>query len=350
MKTVYFDETGNTGAALLDVEQPIFVLASVALKNDDAYQLLSGMQTTQASEIKFVSLRKTDKGQKALAAMIQSVVNGPAVARTIVVHKQYLALSKFVDLIVEPIAHGKGINIYKQGYNIALSNLLFASCPMICGELLFNDFLGSFVAMVRYGGRDRCTKFFECYIQMGNAANQEMLKDCFSEFEILQHFTEPRPLDLDPAILSIFFLITYWSDIYTEGFNIFHDDSKPVYAVRSTLQSFFAPNSASSNIGFDSRKFQFPLKAQSLEFVNSRSNPSIQLADLIAGATSYWAQRVANGESDEFSELLQDAGVKSLVGKVIWPTDDVTPEALGTVGFDGIDPIAFMTNYLQKRN
>ena len=48
--TVFFDEAGNTGAALTDTAQPVFVLASTNLTNEEAEKLLALVRTAQARE------------------------------------------------------------------------------------------------------------------------------------------------------------------------------------------------------------------------------------------------------------------------------------------------------------
>ena len=59
---VYFDESGNTGPALLDKNQPAFILASNNLSRIEAENLLSLVYSTQIKEAKFSKLKKTETG------------------------------------------------------------------------------------------------------------------------------------------------------------------------------------------------------------------------------------------------------------------------------------------------
>lgn len=49
------------------------------------------------------------------------------------------------------------------------------------------------------------------------------------------------------------------------------------------------PETKQSLIGYEKRKYMFPLKAREIKFENSRLDPRIQLADIIAGCISFWA-------------------------------------------------------------
>jgi hypothetical protein len=79
--TIYFDEAGNTGAHLLDPEQPVFTLASVDLSLDECRSLLDLVSTPQAKEAKFTSLRKSSAGRDRLLKFITSPMLTPARAK-----------------------------------------------------------------------------------------------------------------------------------------------------------------------------------------------------------------------------------------------------------------------------
>jgi hypothetical protein len=69
---IFFDEAGNTGAALIDPAQPVFVLASVDLTQEESAELLAVVQTPQAQKAKFSALRKSAAGQRRLLDFLGS--------------------------------------------------------------------------------------------------------------------------------------------------------------------------------------------------------------------------------------------------------------------------------------
>lgn len=67
MKTVAFDEAGNSGENLLDPEQPVFVLAAVCLEESEADSICStALGCGQATELKFAALRRRPRGQQTI--------------------------------------------------------------------------------------------------------------------------------------------------------------------------------------------------------------------------------------------------------------------------------------------
>lgn len=78
---VYFDEAGNTGAQLLDPEQPVFTLASVDFTDEECEQLLAIVRTPQATDAKFTALRKSASGQARLLNFIRSPLLTPSRAK-----------------------------------------------------------------------------------------------------------------------------------------------------------------------------------------------------------------------------------------------------------------------------
>jgi len=65
---VAFDETGNTGDNLLDPDQPVFVLASVQLPDEDTVRVLGD----PAGEIKFAKLKRSRVGERRILSILNS--------------------------------------------------------------------------------------------------------------------------------------------------------------------------------------------------------------------------------------------------------------------------------------
>lgn len=63
MAIIYFDESGNTGRQLADLDQPLFILGSCDFSAEECEQLLRPLRSRQAPEIHFKKLRKSGRGQ-----------------------------------------------------------------------------------------------------------------------------------------------------------------------------------------------------------------------------------------------------------------------------------------------
>jgi len=74
---IYFDESGNTGANLLDLSQPIFALGSCDFTERECEKLLVPLLSRGASEIKFVNLKRRASGQNKIIDLLQNKLVTP---------------------------------------------------------------------------------------------------------------------------------------------------------------------------------------------------------------------------------------------------------------------------------
>ena len=89
LATIYFDESGNAGENLLDKDQPAFTLASVFLDEGATDAIVAAVQAerrpgTAQNELKYSTLRKTARGQRALSAGLRAIT--PESAKVIEKH------------------------------------------------------------------------------------------------------------------------------------------------------------------------------------------------------------------------------------------------------------------------
>jgi hypothetical protein len=354
MSTIYCDEAGNTGANLLDPEQPFFILASNDFSADEANALLEHVRSIQGGEPKFSTLRRRPEG----VARVIRLLSDPRLNRERVsidvYHKRYMVVTKMVDLIAETLIHDIGGDLYERGANIAMSNLLYFCMPTFCGEEKTSAFLQAFVDLIRHGPDQYKAPFYEAGRQLLSASTHEGFK------EDLFYFTEPVLFDkwylgfnwsaLDPAIPALFHQILVWGRRKGHRFNVLHDHSKPILASQETFESMMAEaGEASKTMGGDRRTIEFPLRASSLSQGDSSMYPQLQVADLCAGAMNHFYKCHISGESDDLSEAVEALGCLDWGSDFLLPQPHVTPEALGTVGPTGSNAVEGITEYLLKK-
>jgi hypothetical protein len=352
---IYCDEAGNTGAALLDRVQPVFVLASLDFSDGEADELLACVKSTQGAEAKFTTLRKSERGRRKLIQFFAQQPLTLARVKTTVFHKEYMVVTKLVDIIVETLAHKDGVDLYERGGNIALSNLHFYATPVCCGRERFSNFLTSFVAMVRNKDKASIDMFFYWAWQLHSLCIDKKFQPLLAPFLMAEHsiaeiLENNNFLALDPAIPSFFNHCVAWGDQYNAEFDVLHDESKPLYAERDTLRAFMDKSIPYTEVGYDRRKFVFPLKANSLEFGDSKQFLQLQMADLIASASSYLNACRTNGSMDDFAHSLEvDAKLDRFVINALWPSKDVTPASLETDQEGGINAADYIADALSKK-
>lgn len=350
---VHFDEAGNTGAALLDSNQPVFVLASADFTREEANELLELVRTPQTQEVKFTSLKKSEAGKRRLLTFLASPLLTPTRVKVSITHKRYMAMCKAVDLIEETLAHRAGIDLYERGANIAIANLHYYVTPVFCGEARFDLFLSTFVQMVRTPTIDTKDAFFESVRALYENCSRPQHRSSFAPYLIAEREIDyildgVNYLALDPAMGAVFDQLSRWGTQLGHEFLAIHDVSKPVAAERTTLEAMMNPAATPTLIGYDRRRFEFPLKARTLNFADSRDLPQLQVVDLLAGATAYFASAVALSVQDELAEQLDRAGIQRFTVNAIWPAPNVTPQALGTNETGGVNATDYMAEALAK--
>ncbi len=354
MTTIYCDESGNSGERLIEKKQPFFVLASNDYGQSEALNLLEHVRSHQGGEPKFKVLKKTPEGIRRLTRLFADPrLNNNRVVVD-VYHKRFMVVTKMVDLIAETLFHEIGEDLYQRGANIAMSNMLYYCMPAFCGEDVTNRFLQSFVDLLRKRSDAHVDTFFEAGRAMVAASTSEDFK------RDLWLFTEPNLFDswfggidqmpLEPAIPALFQHINEWGKRKLDRFSVIHDSSKPVLASQELFESMLAMSGETSAlIGYDRRKFKFPLRAISLEQGNSAEHPQIQIADLCAGAINHFLKCQEAGEMDDLAILIRDLCCFDWAINGVFPNPEVTPKDLGTDSEDGVNPVDSMVAYLRQR-
>jgi hypothetical protein len=347
MSEIYCDEAGNSGQNLLDPDQPIFVLASTDLGYTEAAELLDRIRSPQGGEPKFKTLKKTRDGISRLAVLYTDPrLNQSRIAIT-AFHKKYLVVTKMVDLIAETIFHNLGEDLYKRGANIAMSNMLFACMPAFCGEDNTDRFLLSFVELMRFRTEQKVSEFYRAgEAMLASSKNADFCRDLypFTERRLFHDwFDGIGEFPLDPAIPSLFQHIAAWGARKVDRFRVVHDRSKPVLASQHQFEQMMAmSNEHSVILGYDRRKFRYPLQATSLEQGDSVDHPQIQIADICAGGIAHFLKCRESGQLDELATLVRDHCSQCVIDGVM-PTTGISPVELGTdsdAGVNPIDPIA----------
>ncbi len=109
---VYFDESGNTGQDLLNLQDSVFVLGSCRFNPDDEARLLGHFKRYRGNELKFSKLRTSGIGNRAVIDFL----NDPALSRETVavylIHKPHMIVTKYCDMVLELSMREYGINFY----------------------------------------------------------------------------------------------------------------------------------------------------------------------------------------------------------------------------------------------
>jgi hypothetical protein len=108
---VAFDESGNSKGNLLDAQQPVLVVGSVCLTDEEASGIVdrfySATKLPRSNEIHFAGLR-SDRGRTGIVSILESEALNTDTARAALAHKEFTAVCKLVDLTLEPMWYEMG--------------------------------------------------------------------------------------------------------------------------------------------------------------------------------------------------------------------------------------------------
>jgi hypothetical protein len=351
LPTIYFDESGNTGQDLMNADQPWFVLSGVGIGEHDSLALLSDMNVKNFREIKFGSLRKSSQGRRALIQFYQSF--DPASVRLSAFHKKFMVTTKMVDELVEPLAKVRGIDLYKRGANLAMSNLWHTTMPAFCGREAYDAVLTAFVVMVRRKTPGSVHAFYQSVDALSAACSDpEMMAEiqllAATRVLITHVLPEWDRAAIDPAVPAFMQLCGRWDEALNGAFAAVHDDSLLLEQQKALLELFMDPSEPQVTIGYDRRKSLFPLRVTGLTFASSATVPQLQIADLLASGAAHWFKNRTNPADRLAHEIGQTPLVTARLD-IVAPSARVTPKELGTERVGGINAVDHIAGYISRK-
>lgn len=228
--------------------------------------------------------------------------------------------AKMVDLLIEPMVHKDGHNMYADGSAAGLANLLHVAGPVMGDKLAYDRMLSVFVKALRKRQSATITELY--------AAIVEYYETCTTDFrQVIDLFLISRPEaeriasrtadgtsydDLDPAIPCLVALAQDMGQ-RLDSFRLIHDRSKVVARHALTLlnmSQFPNPTRPGRNLS--------SLPAIVIDFADSRQHPQLQLADWVAGVGREWATHIVRGVKDPFIDQLGFIVKDWMIG-ALWP-------------------------------
>ena len=231
MRTYYVDETGFTGEDLLDEDQPIFVQATNDFSADEANDLIAScFAGVGSAELKCSRLARGGRPHDKIIALIRALASDPLRVSAWVAHKEYALMTLVVDWWMEPLAYGHGLNLYKDGANHAMANMLYTCLQGFWPPGLRRKLLLHFQRMFRARTRERyeeCRTFVEKEKQRVDGDREEILRYFSLSFMLLgfEHVVGVPERVLDIALTGLVQLGHAWNGRYSGPWAVVHDQS-----------------------------------------------------------------------------------------------------------------------------
>ncbi len=350
---LFIDECGYTGEDLFSEDQPVFVLASIYLPEEHCIELKNKhFSRVKAKELKHSRLSKSSAQQNMIIDFLRDMSRKSDTVKFAIAHKRYVLMTKIVDLLIEPMAHEDGLDFYKDGLNIAFSNMLFLLTRKLGGANFFETMLHSFQLMIR----ERTYKAYESFFKPIFETSFPKELDEFLVF-LKAHYLRYGPSilktipedSLEFAFAEAFTLVAEWSKCISGCFVITHDKSSNMAKNKKAWDKAVHPDVPPKVVGYDRRKIYFPIRAEKTDFAQSQYFVGLQLADIMAGAMARCMKWDIQGrkDGDDYAKELSSFLPASFGGHMLWPSLNVTPKELGTIGPKAEDAIEHFIDLLR---
>jgi hypothetical protein len=304
--TVYCDEAGFTGNNLLDHQQPFFAYSAVALEEAEAAEIVEHIvrdRGVQGGELKAVNLVKSPRGQQTMLRVLDAIEGRYAVTFH---NKKYALACKFFEYIFEPALQRNNKFFYDLEFHKFVASVLYVHFRV--GEATAEEIMSDFQGLMRRRDEKGLRRLFSsaagvpglaemCDFALGyrDAINEEL--DSLAGNDVVGKWV----LDLTSA--SLVTLLAHWGESL-EQLDVYCDKSKPLQAGAGILDAM---------IGREERLYtnltgrELPMTFNLLrlpQFVDSKSHPGIQLADVVSGAAAF-GLRESGGEGRELLGAVQ---------------------------------------------
>jgi hypothetical protein len=289
------DESGFSGTNLLDAATPVFTHASVDLDVDEAVALIRALRSGfrwSLNEFKSGQFLRGPQAGEALEWLLAALSGR---AHVHLVDKEYFLVTRIVDLFLVEPSYAAGTRLTQDHRGAALT--LYRAGR--AGGRDWSVFLAAFVKLVRTKRRHQPDRsVMECFFQardslagVGLGAEAEGVLDGLSRTRVwavltrLAHDDRSIPPPLEPMLPALAETVLFWSGGQRQVL-VIHDEQSALTASRlRRLQQVLSDGADSSAVAAHevgaSPASVSPLAG--LVTVDSRDDPRVQVADLLAG-------------------------------------------------------------------
>jgi hypothetical protein len=321
---IFCDEAGFTGNKLLDAEQEIFSYVAVAIEPEAAKDMVARLRRDfrlQSPELKGSALIGRPQGRRVVARILKEC-SGQYHA---VFHlKPYALASKFFEYIFEPAVSDFNSFLYSIDFHRVISTVLFVYFR--ASDRSAEAVLEDFVTFAHRGDVSALERIFPS----GIAANyKDDFLSAIGTFALLHQDTikhevlsfreagVPNWL-LDLTGTSLFGLLAAWGE-KARQLSVTCDESKPLRK-DMTLFDTMLNRKDKLYVEFQGKKhaFSFNLK-HPIVLADSKLTPGLQIADVLASATSHVWKSSYRGQLDDELRRWQSVILEHCIDDCIWP-------------------------------
>lgn len=346
-KTIFFDESGNTGVKLLDPHQRFFSVGSTDLTQEEALSVIQKCFPSRVgTDIKFKGLVSNWRNFDGLLKFADTVGSDPSRYFCFMVDKRFALLCRLVDWLVEPYFHHRGFDWYKDDYGRSYVNLFDLAFDIDGQEAVQFEIVNLFEHFAKSPDNQKLSEMQLRFRELARHGSRnvsrfmEHVADGADEFERhwnIANFRDPNDIHITSVVRSV----AWWRSKHDQDFEVVHDESNHFFD-RKGIWDLFADTSASTaEIHIGDKSIRFPLRVHSTIPGNSESLFPLQVCDLICGfCTRSKSKNLSRGHQEVIQNMIE-VGMDKLnfdsVQRDDYYASGMPPPATGP---DAVDQIA----------
>jgi hypothetical protein len=309
------DESGADGENLVEGGSRVFSHGSTDLDCVAAAQFVEDLRAAvrfAGPELKSTLLLRSDSRRSSLLDAFAP--DGPLSGRAkiLLIDKPYMAAAKVIDLVIEEDAYANGIDLYGTNDAYRMAQVLFRDGPRAFGEQQWQKLLGDFVSFVRRkqrsGAKTTESELLQTIDDLRLRNNRrtvtEIMQRLWQGREHLRGYAPggnmpPASMGaLEPLVPALVGTANAWLQVHRVPIEVLHD-RQAALTPQAVADILAVTRTRWPNMGVTA-----PIST--LEQTDSRSDPRVQVADLVAGVGSWAAgQALAGTLSDYEAEVIR---------------------------------------------
>ncbi len=301
IQQIYCDESGFIGNNLLDQRDPFFAYATVAICHEEAKYFTAKIiqdYGLQGGELKFKNLIRHGKGESAILKVLEHFSPNTKVA---INNKKYNLGCKFYEYIFDPLIKSKNSIFYSIGFHKFISNILYVhfQAQSDSVEDIFNDF---YSLMMNEDDKNLVHLFGSMDSENLSPPIEMIRKFCIAqkssicrELSSLQNNGSSKWI-LDLTHTALFALLGDWGKEFNQ-LEVFCDISKPLQEQDGIFQAMIG-NKERLILEESGKQHVLGFNLfNTIKYVDSKTFPGVQIADVFAGAFTYLFREASSGNS-----------------------------------------------------
>lgn len=328
IKTIYFDESGQTGEKLLDADQPFFSIGSTDLTQQEASALLAAhFPTYNGDELKFRKLFRRPSGRRALLSFAGAVSQLEGRLFCYFVDKRFAMLVKMVDWLIEPLTSDRGYDWYKGDFGRRFCNMFYYAFQLSNREDLLAEVTGLYNALSTErseGALHSLQTRYAAIAENGPAELEPFMRlaadgaQAFRRHYSLADFTDRNEIHVTCVVTSV----SWWRARSDDNFEIVHDQSTHFFKRQGVWDLVTRMDAQEGEVWVGSKCLKFPLRVLSTTEGDSSVLAPLQVCDLIAGFVARASSPRLKTKEAEVVKAMTEAGFGTLDVNSITPGDD----------------------------